>query len=341
MDRQPPQLLRREALARTTEVLNRYIAGNPREPDRQHVKAAILDCIANEHHSLNLQHLKFSSLPDLSGCGVEVSLHQVESLQLHDNPDLRALPDWIGSMQSLRHLNIGNTPLEYIPDWVHRLSALRTLDLQYTKIRELSDLNHLKHLTEINFRGTLIERVPEWLHTPGVVRRVTPTSVDMLLKDIPEHWVIQDQFCDSWHRKPETTSSLGAMTDVLYQQTATQLPLPLLDISKEMLQQNPLAILRRLDRLMHTTNVSGTNTYIHIDIDGVNRGVQGLREVRDSLKAQLTDNGGGQVIPSGSRRDLEIAAMLLRFDVYVTSQSCLAMLPYLPPERRRPGPALR
>ncbi|KAI3859926.1 hypothetical protein MKX03_006989, partial [Papaver bracteatum] len=103
---------------------------------------------------LNLSGSRFLRLPD-TVCNLEL----LETLILNDCEELNMIPQQIGKLIKLRHLDLENTPnLQHFPEGFGRLTALRTLSKfviasnssrKGAKIGELKELNLLQGHLEI------------------------------------------------------------------------------------------------------------------------------------------------------------------------------------------------
>ena len=82
---------------------------------------------------------------------------------MYDN-ELAAIPDWIGSLQRLKHLDLDGNRLTAIPPSVGRLEQLRTLDLRGNMISAVPDaLAALRGLESLFIMNNQLTDVPDWL----------------------------------------------------------------------------------------------------------------------------------------------------------------------------------
>ncbi|XP_067934863.1 uncharacterized protein [Watersipora subatra] len=94
---------------------------------------------------------------------VVTKLTSLEELDLSNNR-INELPDSLGSLKSLRKLNLSGKPIEVLPESITSLSSLEELDLSWCKINQLPEsLGSLTLLRKLNVSSNPIEVLPEYI----------------------------------------------------------------------------------------------------------------------------------------------------------------------------------
>jgi Leucine-rich repeat (LRR) protein len=142
------------------------------------IPSSLKDLSSLKKLKLGLNNLKsvpkwisnLSSLKKLS-LGGNKSLSQIEDwidflppiseLNLYDN-DIKALPESIGSLDSLEILILPNNHLSNLPESFKKLASLKKLDLSWNNITDLPEwIESLSSLEELNLRGNKLSKLPE------------------------------------------------------------------------------------------------------------------------------------------------------------------------------------
>ncbi|KAK9689273.1 hypothetical protein RND81_09G048200 [Saponaria officinalis] len=92
----------------------------------------------------------------LRGCSTSTStikelILKFGSLRALESNMIEIVPDSIGRLRHLRHLNLSGSPIEFLPSGITRLDNLKTLDVDYCRNlkelpRGLIELTNLRHL---------------------------------------------------------------------------------------------------------------------------------------------------------------------------------------------------
>lgn len=96
-------------------------------------------------------------------------------LNLYDI-DIKALPDSIGTLNSLEVLKLPNNQLTKLPKSFMKLSNLKILDLSWNDITSLPEwINSLSSLEELNLRGNKLEALPETISALSSLKMLNVT----------------------------------------------------------------------------------------------------------------------------------------------------------------------
>lgn len=109
----------------------------------------------NNIHEITLAGSRIKSLPESIG-----KLHSLKHLNLH-NCYLENLPERIGDLKSLKHLDLSRNQLESLPDSLFDLNSLETLKLNGNPLRQLSKLiGKLTSLKKVDISFTKLRSLP-------------------------------------------------------------------------------------------------------------------------------------------------------------------------------------
>src|SRR3990172_7046775 len=86
-----------------------------------------------------------------------------ESLHLDDRK-LASVPDWIGSLRSLRELHLDGNLLTSFPSAIESLSALEVLHLRRNQLDSIPEsISRLTLLRDLRIGKNLLTAIPDWL----------------------------------------------------------------------------------------------------------------------------------------------------------------------------------
>ncbi|XP_026398646.1 putative disease resistance protein RGA4 isoform X1 [Papaver somniferum] len=132
-----------------------------------------------------LKHMRYL---DLSRCnfygGHDVSINQLYNLQtlvLHRCHDVKTILLGIGSLKTLRHLDLSYSDVETLPDCVVQLANLQTLDLKLANLQTL-DLNMCKRLVALPVNIGSLEALRVLKVKNCITLRVLHTDVGTLTR---------------------------------------------------------------------------------------------------------------------------------------------------------------
>ncbi|KAI3839142.1 hypothetical protein MKX03_032772 [Papaver bracteatum] len=115
-----------------------------------------------------LGHLRYLNLSGCQNLDVldDQSLHNLYNLQtlvLRNCKSLSELPEGIGSMRSLRHLDISHTQIKALPTSVTSLQNLRTLNVSNCPdLEELPEnIGALENLRSLDISHTMVRKLPD------------------------------------------------------------------------------------------------------------------------------------------------------------------------------------
>ncbi|XP_068316510.1 receptor-like protein EIX2 [Pyrus communis] len=94
----------------------------------------------------------------------------------------RQVPDFIGSLSNLRHLDLSDASFGgRIPTQIGNLTHLQYLDLGYNNFANVEDLNswmpHLSALTYLDLSGSSLSNVPDWMEAVNKLPKLTNLSL--------------------------------------------------------------------------------------------------------------------------------------------------------------------
>ena len=138
---------------------------------------------------------KLAIFPDEDHCvenleGIQY-LHNLEELSIYEGTyivkerrqyrhKLTEVPDWIGSMQSLKRIDFSGTDISLIPDAICSLQGLEKLYLHGTEITSLpEDIGALSNLEMLDLGGTHITTLPDSIGLLNNLWSLTLTSSDI------------------------------------------------------------------------------------------------------------------------------------------------------------------
>ncbi|XP_026398590.1 uncharacterized protein LOC113294407 [Papaver somniferum] len=114
-----------------------------------------------------LGHLRYLNLSrcqklDVLHEGSIKSLYKLQTLVLHNCSSLSELPEDLGLMKNLRHLDVSYTGIKELPKSVTKLSELQTLNISYCKVfAELPEnIGVLKQLRSLDISHTGVSKLP-------------------------------------------------------------------------------------------------------------------------------------------------------------------------------------
>lgn len=100
-----------------------------------------------------LKYLKHLEILDLSNSELKENINKIHSL-----------PESIGNLRSITHLNLKSNFIEELPESIGLLGNLRELNLDYNNISSLpNSMSNLDSLTSLYLRTSNIETLPEFL----------------------------------------------------------------------------------------------------------------------------------------------------------------------------------
>ncbi|RZC62260.1 hypothetical protein C5167_024020 [Papaver somniferum] len=112
----------------------------------------------------NLRYLNLSRCQKLDALhdGLINSLYKLQTLILHDCCSLSELPEDLGLMKNLRHLDVSYTGIAKFPESVTELCDLQTLDVSHCKkFTELPEnIGAWKQLRSLNISHTEVSKLP-------------------------------------------------------------------------------------------------------------------------------------------------------------------------------------
>jgi len=221
----------RRAVDKISHTVVSYLTARPVELHRYTVEQQINNCLNHRSTSLIFDSLQISALPDFNDCDVGIIFDCVESLKVDRIPNLDAMPDWFGELKYLKRLQFSNSGLTGVPEWIGNLSALQELDMHNTNVEALPNLSTLEKLETLNFSDTRVSALPAWITNHPSLKKVVPSA--QLLQQPPEGWQLPYAHADHWVR-----------TQALPQDAALQEGQPLLRVTRNMLNDDPLRVLQ-------------------------------------------------------------------------------------------------
>jgi hypothetical protein len=104
------------------------------------------------------------------------NLTEIRHLDLHFN-QLKSLPDSLGNLVELNYLNLSRNDLKSLPLSISKLQNLRKLYLNFNKFKELPKVVcSMKNLTDLSFVGNSITKLPSEIKNLKFLRKINMTS---------------------------------------------------------------------------------------------------------------------------------------------------------------------
>jgi len=153
-------------------------------PNKKEIARRIEDCRLAGGEVLDLSYLYITELPE------ELRALRLESLKL-DHNELTVIPEWLGSMTSLRKLDLsGNEKLKSLPRSFKRLCNLETLDISATSLGKVPKcVREYKKLKKLSLGGVWYKSlfksivIPRWI---GELTNLEYLNIGCWVTKIPE-----------------------------------------------------------------------------------------------------------------------------------------------------------
>ncbi len=118
--------------------------------------AVVIDDNTNHVITLVICNQELSTIPEIIG-----NLVNLEHLDLRAN-ELTTIPEAIGNLVNLKHLNLGSNQLTEIPDTIENLTNLEELNLSFNELTTLPDtIGNLVNLKNLNLSFNELTTLPD------------------------------------------------------------------------------------------------------------------------------------------------------------------------------------